>query len=120
MKMKVRVAKLQEAIHKHVTQEKKRFERETEKYNDDLARAQKKYIENVARYLADLREGKPKHQSYGLDDYLTRGCKFPTEPKDAATHADLLVRLDLAEDQILVVDDHSEYMKFLSGRCVCQ
>lgn len=120
MKMKVRVDKLQAAIHKHIAQDKKRFERETEKYKADLEIANRRYIENLSSYLSSLRGGKSHHERYGLSDFLERGCKFPSEPKEAETHTDLLVKLDLAEDQILVVDDHSDYMKFLSGRCVCR
>jgi hypothetical protein len=119
VKMKVKVSKLQAAIHKFVEQDKKRFDRETTAYETAQKRAMEKYIENVGAYLAGLRDGKERIESYGLSDHLCRGCKFPSEPRKAETHVDLLVKLDLAEDEILVVDDHSDYMEFLSGKCVC-
>lgn len=120
MKMKVRVDKLQAAIHKHIAQDQRRFERESKKYEADSKKARERYILNVNTYLSNLRDGKDVHDSYDLDNYLRRGCKFPDEPKKPNTHASLLVKLDLAEDQVLVVDDHSDYMKFLDGKCVCR
>lgn len=119
MKMKVRVDKLRAAIQKHVKQDAVRFEKETEKYVIAGKRAREKYITRVTAYLADVRGGGDIRQSYELSNYLERGCEFPREPKKAETHTDLLVKLDLVEDQVLVVDDHSDYMKFLSGKCVC-
>lgn len=120
MKMKVRVTKLQAAIHKYVESEKKRFERETEKYTEAQDKAEKRYIENVRAYLAFVSNGGKRLCSYELQNRLERGCNFPSEPKKAQEHKELLVRLDLAEDQVLVVDDHSDYMKFLGGKCVCR
>lgn len=120
MKMKVKTEKLKAAIQKYVAQDKKRFERETEKYKIDLERANKRYVENVAAYLQSLRQGTDRHERYQLADFFETGCKFPHEPKEAETHTDLLIKLDLAEDQILTVDDHSDYMKFLSGKCICR
>ena len=119
MKMKVKVSKLQDAIHRHVAQEKKRFEKESAQYVIDMDKANARYVENVATYLTAMRGGKPHLSNYELGNHLERGCKFPSEPKKANEHKDLLVKLDLAEDQILVVDDHSDYMRFLSGKCVC-
>ena len=119
MKMKVKVSKLQEAIRRHVKKDGIRFERECAEFEERTKKARAKYMENLADYLADLRSGKEIHERYRLYDKLERGCKFPDPVKKAEMHTDLLVKLDLAEDTILTVDDHSDYMKFLSGKCVC-
>jgi len=120
MKMKVRTDNLRAAIKKYVAQDAKRFERETAAYNKKLLAARTRYVENVDLYLTALQSGEEPYRDYNVRDRLERGCNFPREPKEAETHTDLLVKLDLAEDQVLVVDDHSDYMKFLSGRCVCK
>jgi hypothetical protein len=120
MKMKVKVSRLQAAIHKHVAQDQKRYEREMEKYKVKLAKARERHIQNVAAYLADLRRGGDIKSSYERNSVLDRGVDSPTKPKGPETYEALLVKLDLAEDQILVVDDHSDYMKFLDGKCVCR
>lgn len=120
MKMKVEVSRLKAAIRKHVVQDQKRFERETAAYKQKSEAARVRYIHNVAVYLAGLREGSEANPDYNIRDRLSRGCHFPPKPKHPETHAALLVKLDLAEDQILTVDDHSDYMKFLDGKCVCR
>ena len=119
MKMKVKTDALKRAIQKYVERGVAKFERETEQYRVRSAAARKRYIENLAQYLADVKDGAEIRGSYELDKYLLRGCHFPNEPEEPNRHVDLLVKLDLAEDQILTVDDHSDYMKFLSGKCVC-
>lgn len=119
MKMKVRVDKLQAAIHKHVEQDKRRFERESIAYRLATIKARARHIQNVVDYLKHLRAGGEVWDTYSNRERLSDGCKWPAEVKKAETHTDLLVKLDLVEDQILVVDDHSDYMKFLSGKCVC-
>lgn len=120
VKMKVRVDKLQEAIHKHIAQDEKRFERETKEYKEKHQRAIAKHVDNLESYLKELRAGAEPRDSYDLRSFLDRGVKWPPQPREAATHKELLVKLDLAEDQVLTVDDHSDYMKFLDGKCVCR
>ena len=120
MKMKVKVSKLQAAIHKHVQQDQKRYEREMEKYRLKMDKARERHIINVKDYLEDLRTGGDIESSYERNGRLDRGCDIPSTPKDPETHTTLLVKLDLAEDEILTVDDHSDYMKFLDGKCVCR
>lgn len=120
VKMKVRVDKLQDAIHKHIAQDRKRFDRETEEYKEKHEKAVQRHIGNVEGYLKELHAGSAPRDSYNLRDYLDRGVKWPSEPHEAATHKALLIKLDLAEDQVLTVDDHSDYMKFLDGKCVCR
>jgi len=120
VKMKVRKDKLQDAIHKHIAQDEKRFERETSAYKDKLTKARGHYLENLESYLKEFRAGKERIQRYDLENKLERGCNWPSEPKEVDRHVSLLVKLDLAEDEILTVDDHSDYMKFLDGKCVCR
>jgi hypothetical protein len=120
MKMKVKVSKLQAAIHKHVEQDRKRYEREMEKYRAKMGKARERHIMNVEGYLAELRKGGDIESSYERNARLDRGVDKPSTPKDPETHIALLVKLDLAEDEILTVDDHSDYMKFLDGKCVCR
>ena len=119
MKMKVKVSNLQAAIQKHVKQDEARFEKETEAYKGKLAKARERYLENLETYVKDFRSGKEKVGRYDLETRLDKGCNWPSEPKEVDRHVSLLVKLDLAEDQILTVDDHSDYMKFLDGKCVC-
>lgn len=120
MKMKVRVSNLQAAIQKHIAADKLRFNRETAEFAKLNSIARERYIKNLTEYLASVKQGAQHLSNYDLSARLEHGCKFKSDPKPPETHTDLLVKLDLAEDQILVVDDHSDYMKFLSGKCVCR
>jgi hypothetical protein len=119
VKMKVRVTNLQAAIQNHIKEDEKRFDRETKKYKERLVVAREKYTENLEQYLRDFKAGKERIGRYDLENKLDKGCNWPTEPKEVNRHVSLLVKLDLAEDEILVVDDHSDYMKFIDGKCVC-
>lgn len=120
MKMKVKRDALKKAIEKHVAKGIVQYEKEKTAYGGQLAVARSRYIQNVVKYQKELRNGGEPRHSYELSNWLDRGVKWPSEPKEPDRHVDLLVKLDLAEDQILVVDDHSDYMKFLSGKCVCR
>lgn len=120
MKMKVRVDKLQAAINKHVAQDRKRFERESVAFAIAKDKYRSGYIENVRKYLGEISVGGEITGSYyDLERRLERGLKSPKEPKPVNEYRELLVKLDLAEDQVLTVDDHSDYMRFLDGKCSC-
>lgn len=117
--MKVRKDKLQAAIHKHVKQAEAKFESDKEKYAQKHARAKERYLANLERYVERVRKGGEVETRYDLEHILGKDIEWPSEPKEPNRHVELLVKLDLAEDAILTVDDHSDYMKFLDGKCVC-
>lgn len=120
MKLKVSKVRLRKAIVEYVEKDKQRFERETEKFEAKQKLARANYIARLSQYLSEVKAGETIIDSYHLNGHLTRGCEFPTEPKKATDYGALLQRLDLAEDQVLTVDDESEYMRFLAGECVCR
>lgn len=119
MKMKVSVLKLKTAIAKHQRDDESRFERELKAFEEQQLKDRSQYIDNVERYLKELRAGKEPVDSYSIREFLKRGCKDKTAPSKAAHYGDLLKRLDLCVTDTVVVDDKSEYMRFLSGKCVC-
>lgn len=120
MKIKVRKEKLRAAIVKYVEKDKERFDRETERHKEKEAVARERYIARLTQYLADVKRGMEILQSYDLSNHLNRGCDWPKTVKVATDYGALLQRLDMAEDAVLVVDDHGEYMRFLAGECVCR
>lgn len=120
MKMKVSVAKLRAAITKHVAEDRKRYEREVAQFNKKMVTATDQYVVNIENYLKVVSSGGERLEGYELQRRLERGCGFPTKPKEPHEYKELLIKLDLAEDQILIVDDNSDYMKFLDGKCVCR
>jgi|SRR5579862_8837262 hypothetical protein len=119
MKMKVKVAELKAAIVKHQKADEARFVKESAEYKANVAFNNKLYIQNVATYLKELRQQGKRIEGYKIGEYLSRGFKREQEPKKAAHYGDLLVKLDLCVSDVVTVDDQSEYMRFLSGKCVC-
>lgn len=119
MKMKVSVAKLKAAIVKHQKDDETRFAKEQAKFDEAESHNAKLYIENVADYLRELRSGKKAIDGYNIREWLTRGFKSSKAPHAMANYGDLLKKLDLCVTETVTVDDKSEYMRFLSGKCVC-
>lgn len=117
--MKVSVAALKAAIVKYQKDDEVRFRREKEAFDIAVEHNRRQHIANVAKYLGELRRGEAQLDSYNLGHLLSRGCKSEKAPSKASSYGDLLKKLDLCVSETVVVDDKSEYMRFLSGKCVC-
>ena len=119
MKMKVAKKRLIAAIQSHIEKDEKRFAKETAEYPALEKRARDKYISNVQTYLDSLNRGGEVLDSYDARTRFDKGLKWPSKPKPVERYPALLDKLELALDDILVVDDNSVYMRFLDGKCVC-
>lgn len=119
MKMKVKVEDLKRAIEKHVADDEKRFEKETGAYEKGMALARKRHIQNVEVYLSDLVKGGDTKDSYDLRNYLDRGVKWPSKPRQVQHYDSILAKLALSVQPVVTVDDRSEYMRILSDKCIC-
>lgn len=119
MKMKVRVTELKSAIVKHQTADEKRFKKELVAFNEAKLFNRRKRIENLDRYLRELKQGEAEIDGYNLSSVINRGCRDEKAPSRAAHYGDLLVKLNLCVTDTVTVDDNSVYMRFLSGKCVC-
>lgn len=115
MKVKVNrlklIAALQAADKKMAADHKKAVAR----YKLLINAAREKYVRNVEKYLAELKRGREAEDGYSIRELLNKGLKWPSEPKDKPpSYAHLLSKLQLSEDKVLTVDDHSDYFRFVT------
>lgn len=121
VKMKVKVSDLKAAIFKHVRDAQQTYEKELAAYEEKQEKARKRLILNVEAYLKALKSGDDDAplQSYERNNLLDHGVHFGREPQKPSANTDLIAKLNLSTEPIITVDDRSEYMRFLSGKCVC-
>ena len=110
MKLTVNRAKLVKAIEAARDKARAEFEKQKAKHDKLVVVAREEYAKALEKEATDIRAGKDRVDYY---EAPCRKVKWPDKPREPKDYSELLEKLALAEDVQVVVDDKSDYFRFI-------